>query len=148
MKNGFLAFAAALAAFCVAACDRNGRLDTPPAPSIRLPAVAGRPGVGYFDVNVRGDQGALVSVTSPRIRRIEMHESMTSGTMTSMRPLPRVPINEDGWLVFAPGGRHLMLFEIDPGLRPGDQVVLTLNFARGAPRELAAVVESAGGDTH
>ena len=136
------------AALSTTACDRGVNWTTPAEPHVRLPAAPGRPGVGYFELNVEQSQRSLVSVTSPRIGRIEMHETMSSGSMTSMRPIPRIKVVEDERIVFGPGGRHLMLFDLDPALRPGDQVNLTFHFEQGAPRTLAARVESAGGESH
>src|SRR3954467_14847259 len=74
---------------------------------IRLPVVMGRPGSGYFDLRIEGDHGALLSVTSPQAGRIEMHETMMSGTMSSMRPIARIPVQDGETLRFTPGGRHL-----------------------------------------
>jgi copper(I)-binding protein len=115
---------------------------------VRLPAVPGRPGAGYFELPIHGDRAALVSVTSPQAGRIEMHETMTSGTMSAMRPLGRVPVRDGVTLRFVSGGRHLMLFDIDSRVRAGDRIVFTLNFERGPPEQLTALVTSAGGDAH
>src|SRR5687767_13771695 len=106
----------------VTGCGQSENRSTPFAPYILLPAVEGRPGAGYFDLQVRADQAALRSVTSSQIGRIEMHETMSSGTMSRMRPIDRVPIVADERLIFAPGGRHLMLFDLDPALRSGSQI--------------------------
>lgn len=141
MKNGFFAFAAGLLALQAAGCGENGGTDArQAAATIRLPLVPGRPGVGYLMLPVMGDRGALVSVTSPRIGRIEMHESMTSGGMSSMRPLQRIPVEDGQVLAFAPNGRHLMLFDMDPRLRAGDRVDLSFNFDVGGPQQVEATV--------
>jgi copper(I)-binding protein len=113
---------------------------TEAAPSIRLPAVPGGPGAGYFQIS---SESALVSVSSPRVQRIEMHETMSSGQMSAMRPLARATAGSCG-IVFSPGGRHLMLFGIDPTVRPGDQVPLVMQFERGPARTLSATVRNAG----
>jgi periplasmic copper chaperone A len=126
------------------ACDGGNAPAAGAAPSIHLPAVPGRPGAGYFELVVRPEQLALVAVSSPRIGRIEMHETMSSGHMTSMRPIDRIPIGEAGRITFAPGGRHLMLFDVDASLRPGDQIALTFRFERGPPRTVQASVRAAG----
>lgn len=130
----------------LAGCGRSEAPD-PPA-TVRLAAVPGRPAAGYFAYRVRGNRGALVSVSSPQAGRIEMHETMTSGTMTSMRPLTRIPVRDGETLRFVSGGRHLMLYDVDARVRPGGRIVLTLNFERGAPEQLAALATSAGGDAH
>jgi copper(I)-binding protein len=116
--------------------------------TIRLPAVPGRPGAGYFDLVVQEDRGALTSVTSPQIGRIEMHETMRSGTMSAMRPIARVPAPRGARISFAPGGRHLMLFEIASTVRPGSRVGLVLHFERGGDLPLTASAVAPGGEHH
>jgi copper(I)-binding protein len=142
-----LVLATIVAAFAVlaAGCDggSNATGTAAPAATVRLPLVSGRPGVAYGSVPVEGDRGALVSVTSPRIGRIEMHESMSQGGMSSMRPLPRIPAREGEDIRFEPGGKHLMLFEMDPALRPGERLLLTFRFERGAPETVPATVVAA-----
>ena len=141
MKYGFLRFAAAFLALQAASCGENaGTGAEQVAATVRLPLVPGRPGVGYLMLPVMGDRGALVSVTSPRIGRIEMHESTTSGGMSSMRPLERIPVEDGQVVAFAPNGRHLMLFDMDPRLRAGDHIDLTFNFDVGGPQHVEATV--------
>jgi copper(I)-binding protein len=136
---------AALAA--LAACG-NPEPAAPPlaAATIRLPAVPGRPAAGYLSLVVQGDRGALLSVTSPQAGRIEMHETMTHGNMSSMRALERIPVRDGEILAFTPGGRHLMLFDLDPRVPAGGQVSLVFHFERGDPVTLAAPVVPTGGD--
>src|ERR1044072_5320685 len=87
-------------------CNAEPTPVTPPAPYVRLPAIPGRPAAGYFNLPAPDRDDILLSVTSPQVGRIEMHESMTNGTMSSMRPLDRVPVRAGEQLSFAPGGRH------------------------------------------
>ena len=145
MKTRFSIVAAAFVALQAAAC--GGGADQGQAgqasASVRLPLAPGRPGVAYLMLPISGDRGALVSVTSPRIARIELHETMAAGSMSSMRPLPRIAVHDGEVLAFAPGGRHLMLFGVDPALHPGDTVNLSFNFERGAPQAVAARVVAA-----
>lgn len=129
----------------LAACDATPVQTTTMNPIVRLAAVPGRPASGYFELDVRDDPGALLWVTSPQVGRIEMHETMSAGTMTSMRPLARVPVSNGDRLRFTPGGRHLMLYEVDPAVHPGSEIDLVLHFERGPERRLAARVEAAGG---
>jgi periplasmic copper chaperone A len=134
-----------MAALLLAGCDVSQPIrHTPMTPNIRLAAVPGRPAAGYFELRIEGDRGALVSVTSPQAGRIEMHETMSSGSMSSMRPLQRIAVRDGDNLVFAPGGRHLMIYDVDPAVRPGGELSFTLNFERGPPRTLSATVRAAG----
>ncbi len=136
-----------LLAICLltCACERDPASHVAPAasPSIRLPAVPGRPGAAYFELRGVGDRGALLSVTSPQVGRIEMHETMTAGTMSSMRPIARVA-PENGGIVFRPGGRHLMLYDVDPRLASGSEAILVFHFERGEPLRRGAAVLAAG----
>jgi copper(I)-binding protein len=111
---------------------------------VRLPAVPGRPGAAYLELPANRVHGALVAVTSPQAGRVEMHETMSHGEMTSMRPLARVSAQPGQPMTFAPGARHLMLFDLDPALRPGQQVQLTFRFEQGPPETVAAVAVAAG----
>lgn len=140
MTVPILAAVAALAG-CGQTSDSACVTEAPP--SIRLPAVPGGPGAGYFQIS---SESALVSVSSPRVQRIEMHETMSSGQMSAMRPLARATAGPCG-IVFSPGGRHLMLFGIDPGVRAGDEIPLVFQFEQGPPRTELARVEAAGGET-
>lgn len=115
-------------------------------PVVRLPAVPGRPAAGYFDYRVEGDRGALLSVSSPQARRVEMHETMSRGTMSEMRAIARLPVRDGETLRFAPGGRHLMLFDISRDIAAGGRIDLILHFERGAPVTVPATLVPTGGD--
>lgn len=94
---------------------------------ITLPAVQGRPGAAYFTIKA-GRQTRLAGLTSPRVERIELHESMAEG----MGPLRDATVPAGGELSFTPGGRHAMLFGIDPALKAGQRLPLTFQL-EGAP---------------
>jgi copper(I)-binding protein len=130
------------ALLALAACG-----DPAPSPSatVRLAAVPGRPAAGYLTLPITGDRGALVSVTSPQAARIEMHETMTHGNMSSMRPLARIAVRDGETLSFTPGGRHLMIFDLDRRIPAGGEVTLVFHFERGE-QSLSARVVPTGGD--
>lgn len=115
-------------------------------PIVRLHAVPGRPAAGYFDYRVTGDRGALLSVSSPQAGRIELHETMAHGNMTSMRPIERLAVRDGETLSFRPGGRHLMLFDIDRSVPAGGRIALILHFERGDPATISATLVPTGGD--
>lgn len=124
------------------ACGSN---EAPvPTATVRLAAAPGRPAAGYLTLQIEGDRGALVSVTSPQAGRIEMHETMNRGGMSEMRSIERIPVRDGETLAFAPGGHHLMLFDVDQAVRAGGRIDLVLNFERGAPVTLAAKVAAPG----
>jgi copper(I)-binding protein len=112
-------------------------------PVVRLSPVAGQPAAGYLAVSATPDRGALTGVSSPGAARIEMHETMASGSMSTMRPTGPIDL-KGGEIVFAPGGRHLMLFGVNANLKPGDHADLILHFAKGDPVTASARVIGPG----
>ncbi len=99
---------------------------------IRLPAVAGRPGVAYFTLEGGPSNATLIDVSADIAVRAEMHESMTGNGVATMKPLASVAVPAGKDTVFAPDGRHVMLFDINPKAKVGRIYNLTLNFANGA----------------
>src|SRR3546814_5403235 len=64
--------------------------------------------------------------------------------LSSMAPIETVPLPAKSTIVFAPGGKHVMLFGVNPSVKPGATIPLTLTFT-GSPRiEVDAVVVAAG----
>ncbi|AJP71041.1 copper chaperone PCu(A)C [Sphingomonas hengshuiensis] len=112
---------------------------------VRLPAVAGRPGAAYFSVSGGDKADTLLAVTTPAALRSELHESMKGdGGMMSMAPIKDVPVPPRGTLAFAPGGKHVMLYDLGPAVKPGQSVPLSLAFAGGKTIMVQAKVVGAG----
>jgi len=125
-KNAMLA-AMALLALPLAACD--GRPDPLRVDGawVRLPAVPGRPAAAYFTIRGGPTPATLIAVASDTAIVTEMHESMANG----MRPIASVEVPAGGSVPFAPGGRHVMLIDLNRGIVPGRTVTLTFTFADG-----------------
>ncbi|MEH3158007.1 MAG: copper chaperone PCu(A)C [Sphingomonas taxi] len=122
--------ASALAA-SLAGCSGPKRVTVDDA-WIRLPAVPGRPGAAYFTLHGGPSDATLIDVSADIAIRAEMHESMTgAGGMAGMKPLASVAVPARTDVVFAPGGRHVMLFDINPKAKRGRIYNLTLNFSNG-----------------
>ncbi|WP_448580033.1 copper chaperone PCu(A)C [Thermaurantiacus sp.] len=114
---------------------------------VRLPAAAGRPAAGYLELLGRpGD--ALVGVSSPVAGRVELHSMTSDGGVMRMRAESRLEFDSAGRLALAPGGNHLMLFDLDPTLKPGGRVPLTLRFASGASSTVTAEARPAASSAH
>ncbi len=112
-------------------------------PIVRLAAASNGPAAGYLTLSASKDHIALTAISSPKAAKVEMHETMSSGSMSSMRPLARIDVRY-GEIVFAPGGRHLMLFGVDPALKPGDHIPLVLQFSNGGVAAVSARVIGPG----
>ena len=111
---------------------------------VRLPAVPGRPGAAYFTLHGGPAPQTLVAVSADAALRTEMHESMAKGAVMTMVPIARVDIPAKGEVAFKPGGRHAMLFGINPAYKRGSKMVLTFTFAGGNRITSNAPVLAAG----
>ena len=95
---------------------------------IQLPLVSGRPGAAYFTVSqANGAPRKVVGVAVEMAGRAEMHETK-GGTMA---PVTEVEVGPGKTVKFAPGGYHVMLFDLDPKLRFAKDAELTVTFDGG-----------------
>lgn len=92
--------------------------------------VPGQPVAGaYLDIESPGPV-RLVAVDSAVARRGEIHEMKEVDGMMTMRALPGLAVPGRTVVKLAPGGVHIMLFDLKQPLRAGSEVVLTLTFER------------------
>jgi copper(I)-binding protein len=139
-------FAIAVAALLASSCDK-----APLTPSVsvenawvRLPAVKGRPGAAYFTLGNEGAQDRLVSVTSAKAERAELHDSVMKDGMMAMAPLDAPTIAAREKLAFEPGGKHVMLFGIAPDAEVGGTIPLTFTFEAAPAVTVEAKLVAAG----
>jgi copper(I)-binding protein len=125
-----IVFGLGVAAMALASCAPPKELSVDGA-WVRLGAVTGRPAAAYFIVHGGPTPATLISVTTDVAIKSEMHETMDKGGMSTMAPLAKVEIPANTDVAFAPGGRHVMLFSMNSGIKPGDRVMLTFAFADG-----------------
>ena len=150
-----------LAAAALGGCAQEKTLSVSDA-WVRLAAVPGRPAAAYFTIHGGPADATLINVSTDVAVRTEMHEMKMGGgngaqngaqngaengaqngamTMDAMEQV-RVPALKD--LRFAPGGKHVMLFDVDPSVKPGGQIAVMLTFADGVRIQQQAAVVGAG----
>jgi periplasmic copper chaperone A len=103
-------------------------------------------GSGYLTIENKGTAGdRLVGGSADIAGKIEVHEmAMNNGVMT-MRPLDKGLAIEPGQTVkLAPGGYHLMMFDLKEPLKQGDKVPVTLEFEKAGKVKLSLDVEGIG----
>jgi periplasmic copper chaperone A len=103
-------------------------------------------GGGYLTIENKGAApDRLVAVSADIADKVEIHEmTMKSGVMT-MRPLEKGVTIEPGKIVkLAPGGSHLMLFDLKSPLKQGDKLPITLEFEKAGKVKLSLAVEGIG----
>lgn len=112
---------------------------------LRLSPVAGRPGGGFFTLKGGTSADQLLSVSSPAVARIEMHETTSTNGVMAMEARDSVDVPAGATVEFAPRGRHLMLFGVAASVKPGDRLPLTFAFKSGAKVTVEAEARSVAG---
>ena len=101
---------------------------------------------GYVTIENRGSApDRLIGGSADVAGKVEVHEmAMNNGVMT-MRPLDKGLAIEPGKTVkLAPGGYHLMMFDLKRPLKQGDKVPVTLEFEKAGKVKLSLVVQGIG----
>jgi periplasmic copper chaperone A len=99
----------------------------------------GQPVAGGFLklINKGAVDEMLVSVSSPKAARMELHEMAMKGDVMEMRALESgIAIPAGATVELAPGGLHLMFFDVAETFKDGDMVPVTLTFEKAGKVEL------------
>jgi len=80
----------------------------------------------------------LLEASSPQVGRVELHETVRDTGRMRMQRVERIVIPAQDSVVLRPGGLHIMLYELQQPLRPGDTLQLRLRFARAGWQSLPA----------
>ena len=82
----------------------------------------------------------LVEARSPVAGRVELHEMAMERDVMKMRQVPAIALAAGKPVSLAPGGFHMMLFDLKQAVNAGDAVPLTLVFeGRDGSRESVEV---------
>jgi hypothetical protein len=103
-------------------------------------------GGGYLTIENKGSApDRLIGGTWDANAKVEVHEmAMNNGVMT-MRPLDQGLTIEPGKTVkLAPGGIHLMLFDLKGPFKQGDKVPVTLEFEKAGKVTFSLDVQGIG----
>ncbi len=114
---------------------------------MNLPAVEGNPGAVYFTISNGSDkQVAIRGADMIGAGSGQLHETSEWEGKMDMQELftVNVPAGED--VVFAPGGKHVMVYDIDPTLAAGGESEVTLTFTGGDKMSFPVTVLAAGDD--
>jgi copper(I)-binding protein len=114
---------------------------------VQLPVIPGRPGAAYVTVRqASGPARTIAAVGVQGAGRSEMHQTTEENGVARMAPVDKLPLAAGQTVRFAPGGYHVMLFDLDPALKAGGTTSLTVSFADGTKASIAAPVTAAGND--
>jgi hypothetical protein len=106
-------------------------------------------GAGYLTIANRTDaDDRLLSATSPRAARVEIHEMTMEGAVMQMRAIDdlEVPAGQD--VTLGPGGMHLMFFGVTQPFAEGEEIPLVLTFEDAGAINVALPVRRAAAQDH
>jgi copper(I)-binding protein len=101
-------------------------------------------GAAYVTLMGGVEPDALVGASTPVAATAEVHESSMEGGVMRMRPVPSVRIPAGKTVALAPGGYHIMLFNLKQPLKAGETFPVTLTFEHAAPVTVDVQVRSLG----
>lgn len=84
---------------------------------------------------------AVVGITSPAAKVVEMHEMKTVDGVMSMQQVAKIVVPAKGTVRLEPNGMHLMLIDLEAPLRSGGTVELVLKLDDGSPVVVHAPVK-------
>jgi copper(I)-binding protein len=103
-------------------------------------------GGGYLTIENKGSApDRLIGGSADIASKVEVHEmTMNNGVMT-MRPLDKGLTIEPGKTAkLAPGGYHLMMFDLKRPLKQGDKLPVTLEFEKAGKVTISLDVQGVG----
>lgn len=99
----------------------------------------------YLTLDNRGRKpDRLLSVSSPRAARVEVHAIVHEGNVAKMRRVDPLHVAAGERLTLAPGGTHIMLMGLASPLVAGERVPLLLRFEVAGDVPVEALVLAAG----
>lgn len=111
-----------------------------------LPTVGGNPGAIYFDIaNGSDNQLAIAGAAVTGAGMAMLHATTNQGSTATMSHVEEVPLPARETVSFAPGGLHVMVHDLGPGIDAGSTAEVTLTFADGDKVSFPANVETVGG---
>lgn len=102
-------------------------------------------------LQLRNNGSASVTVTGATVAgagRVEIHHSREVDGLLRMEPLSTLEVVAGQSVELAPGGTHLMLFDLDAMPREGETRRLCLELAGAEPVCTEAPVRKSAGDDH
>jgi periplasmic copper chaperone A len=133
----------ALSTLALPGCAKEQQLHVTDA-YVRFNPVPTNPSAAYFTVHGGPQDVSLLSVSTEVAIRSEMHETMGEGSMASMKPVMNIDVPAGSVVKFEPGGKHVMMWNINPGIKPPKRITLTFAFSNGERIQADAPLIPAG----
>lgn len=144
LVRSVFAVAPIIAITTLAACDRAKPVYVDGA-YVRLSPNPDNPSAAYFTIHGGSAPVTLRAVETDAAVRLEMHESMTHDGMATMAPIETVDVPAGKKVEFKPGGKHVMLWQINQQAVAAGKVEFKLTFSNGDRLLVDAVIQGPDG---
>jgi len=138
-----------LLAACALPATLAGCSDPPPVyvdgGFVRINPNPNAPSAGYFTIHGGNDSLVLRDVRTEEAVRVEMHESVTRDGVASMNRIESLDVPARGSVKLEPGGKHIMIWSINPQALDDGKMSFTFIFSNGDRIIADATVQQAGG---
>ncbi|OYW46496.1 MAG: hypothetical protein B7Z08_05600 [Sphingomonadales bacterium 32-68-7] len=112
---------------------------------LSLPPVKGNPAAVYFEIANAGDKDLMIrAATVEGAASTQLHQMGTWNLQPSMDQLMQVPVPKGQTVKFAPGGLHVMVYELSDTLAAGGTTQVTLNLVGGETVTFPVEIRAAG----
>ncbi len=110
-----------------------------------LPPVSGNPAAVYFDIANNGDRTlAFRNAEVTGSGKAEVHDTIMEDGKMVMGEAPPILVESGSTVQFAPGGKHVMVFDLGQDVSEGSTVEVTLIAAGNKRHSFDAAVQAAG----
>lgn len=97
---------------------------------------------GYLTiVNGAAADDTLISASSARAGRVEIHEMSMDGTVMRMARVERLTVSAGQTIALSPGSQHIMFYEVAQRFAMGERIPLTLRFEHAGEISLELPVQ-------
>ena len=143
-QRSFLVGLAVLALASLSACERARPVYVDGA-YVRLSPNPDNPSAGYLTIHGGSTPVTLRALETDAAVRLEMHESMMHDGMAMMSSLDTVDVPAGSKVEFRPGGKHIMLWQVNQQAIAAGKVEFKLTFSNGDRLLVDAVIQGPDG---
>lgn len=108
-----------------------------------------RMSAGYLVISNEGETAdRLIAVESDQARVIELHTHDMKDGVARMYKVDAIEVPAGGTATLAPGGNHLMIFDVTRALKEGETLPVTLIFENAGSVDVDLNIEKIGAHKH